>query len=309
VHLVLATPAEKRARDLVTYSAWGDPLDMPAWLAREAALRAHPWCTNGMETWLWKSDAGEVLASCETFRSPSLLRGEPGTAHAVASVYTEPHLRGHGHATRMMTALVAALPAHDPKAHATTLFSDVGAPIYERSGYRAVAAIDRVLPSEGGDPSDGVDELIGESALAQHVPAPGRGELVIAPPAEQLDWHLERERLYARLIGRRRPCAIGARRGSARALWAGNLRSSYLAVLFVEGEDERDIFEVLRAAQRVAHDAGLGEVRVWEDDVMRDVAPSVGARVERSGGLPMIAPLVEGADASAWSRVTRALWV
>ena len=309
MHLVLATNEEKLARDLVTFPAWGDSLTLEQWRDREIRLRAHRWSVEAMETWLWKDAQGEALASCETFRSPSALRGATGTAYAVASVYTEPHLRGRGHASAMISALVAHLPKHDPRAQATTLFSDVGAPIYERSGYRAVPSFDRVLPAIAGDPADGVDELFEEASLASRVPRSWSGAFAVHPTASQLDWHLERERLYARLLARPRALAIGARAGSASALWACMHRSSYLALLSLEGRDPKDVEAVTRAAQRIAQAAGLREVRAWEDETWRSVAPAIGARVERSGGLAMIAPLAPGADHTAWTSVPRALWV
>ena len=64
--LVEADDAQKRARDELTASAWGKGLSSAQFLAREAALRAHPFAREAMRTWLWV-DGGQVCCSCETF--------------------------------------------------------------------------------------------------------------------------------------------------------------------------------------------------------------------------------------------------
>ena len=58
--LVAATDAQRRGRDALTWPEWGQALTQEQWLAREIALRDHPWSRAGMESWLWQSDAGET---------------------------------------------------------------------------------------------------------------------------------------------------------------------------------------------------------------------------------------------------------
>ena len=61
-----------------------------------------------MTTWLYV-DEGQVLSSCETFRMDSFLDGVRGSSFGVASVYTEPALRGRGYAGEMMQVLPRAV--------------------------------------------------------------------------------------------------------------------------------------------------------------------------------------------------------
>src|SRR5581483_10210191 len=113
--------------------------------------------------------------------------------------FTEPHLRGKGHATKMMDAVVARLEER-PNAQACVLFSDVGARLYERSGFVAVPGKDLVLPALSGDPAKGV------TPLTELKPRPRDGDgLVLRPTADQLDWAVAREALYAGYLRQQRP--------------------------------------------------------------------------------------------------------
>lgn len=311
MELVLAAEAQKSARDLVTHAAWGERLTVDAYADRERRLRSHPWAREAMRTWLLV-EGGEILASCETFRMKSWLRRgarrEEGSVHAIASVFTEPALRGRGHATTMMRRLVERTVRAEPDVHGLTLFSDVGPAIYARAGFRAAEAMDVVLEAAPGDPTAVVDALIDETEVARAlaaIPLPDV-EFLVWPTAAQVDWHLERERAYAELLGRPRPVAAGARSGRSVLLWAGDLKNDRLAGLVMHAYDPGEAAALLEAARRVAARAGLAEVRLWE--VPRPFT-TPGVRVEREGSLPMLCPLAKGLDVDAWQRIPRALWV
>jgi GNAT superfamily N-acetyltransferase len=300
-------------RDVLCHAEWGQRLTVPQFLQREARLRAHPWARDAMTTWLWRVESGEVLSSCESYRMSSLLDGAPGETFGVAGVFTEPSLRGRGHAGRMMQALVSRWRDSEPRAHAAILFSDVGPALYERAGFRAVPAQDRVFLPEPGDPAEGVDALFNEAGvpaeLARTPLPPAR--FGVWPSAAQLDWHLERERLYAELLGGRRPLAAGARVDEGRVFWAGDLKVGHLEVLLLSARTRAQGTLLLRAARRVAHAAGLSEVVLWEVPVpfTWPPGPDGGTPQRRSGELPMLAPLTAPVDAGAWTVVPRALWL
>ena len=141
---LVADEREKRARDRLTYSAWGERLTVDDFVEREARLRAHPWARAAMATWFLRGDRGAVLSSCETFRMESRLRRaggavEHGVTFAVASVFTEPSLRGRRLASTMMEQLGRRLAESEPGAdapHAIILYSDVGPAMYQRAGYQ-----------------------------------------------------------------------------------------------------------------------------------------------------------------------------
>ena len=295
-----ASADEQRARDVVTFEQWGTRLTLPQYLEREAALREHPWARERMTTWLLADGAG-VLASCETFRNDSSVGAAAGSSWSVASVFTEPDKRGKGYAAQLMKALVARL-REEPAAHSSVLFSDVGAPIYEKSGYRAVPAFDWVLP-----PGDFALEA---QWLEAPTPAPPRGtalpgQLLLHPSALQLDWHHARSRLYARFLGVPALEHYGARTSAGAIWWTAQFKSNELLVLWLDAADAASATPLLRAAQLQAHRAGLPKVRVWETFSLAKVPGA--ARTERDAELPMVVGL--NVEIHEWARVERALWV
>jgi GNAT superfamily N-acetyltransferase len=312
VQLRPANDDEKRARDLLTHAAWGQRLTPAQFAEREVQLRAHPWARENMTTWFLCGAAGEVLASCETFRMESFAAAARGSTYGVASVFTEPALRGRGYASRMMERLVRALPARDPAAQASILFSDVGAPLYERAGYVARPAFDVLQATEAGDPGAGVDALVTDATLAAEHARLSRPEdagFVVWPTAAQLDWHLERERAYAEVFARARPPACGARAGDAAAFWAADFKNEKLVVLLAHAPSADALEALARAARRAAGAAGLREVALWDSPAPLGVRLLDGRRVEREGSLPMICPLAPVVDPGSWSFIPRGLWI
>ncbi|WXH31025.1 hypothetical protein WA016_05000 [Myxococcus stipitatus] len=318
MHLALATDAQKAERDRLTHEAWGSPLTVEQFHQRELRLRSHPWCREGMRTWLLRDDSGRVLASCETFHTDSYLRGPDGVAtrgvtHAIASVYTEPALRGHGYATRLMDLLAERLEQEPEKPHAAILFSDVGAPLYRRSGYHEAPAYDWHLSAAGGLSTHAVDALLCDGdvpLMMQRIQRPDV-PFLLWPGAAQIDWHLERERAYAELLRRPRPEACGATVGESTVLWAMMARYGQLVVLMLDAETVEDAVALLEAARGVAHRAGLSRVVVWEEpSTLAWVARVPGAtREARDGALPMMRALRPGLPPAERVGFSRALWV
>jgi RimJ/RimL family protein N-acetyltransferase len=304
-------------RDLLTCEAWGAGLSPEGFAEREARLRAQAWARRTMSTWLLVDEAsGAVLSSCEIFRMPSSLESEHlqihGSSYGIASVFTEVALRGRGYATQMLSLLCAQLKQGDASIQSCVLYSDVGAPIYERIGFQARPAMDRIFLPEEGDPASGV-ELLGEDELRDAlslVPLPARGFL-IRPVWEQIDWHLERERVYARLLGGVRPFAQGARIGNAVVFWASYYKSGELFILLAHADREEDLRGLLRAARRMARVCGLSRVVVWDHPPALPFVEGEegGQQVARDGALPMILPLDPRVNSTAWSFIPKVLWI
>jgi predicted N-acetyltransferase YhbS len=302
MRLSIASNEEQRALDEVTFDAWGDQLSVEQFGVREARLRAHSWSQATLTTWLLR-DGGALLASCETYRMQSWLAGAPGETWAVASVFTPPSLRRRGYASRMMSLLVEE--ARAAGAQATTLFSDVGAPLYEAIGYRARPSYDLVFsPLDGEAP---VDALYSDAQLCAAFGecAPPNGRFLVWPSAAQLDWHLERQRTYAALLGRTQLAHAGARAGDGLIAWAADWLHRRLVVLLMTGARADEAEALLRAARRVAHQLGLGDVRMWN----LPGCDCGGERLARDGSLPMIAPLDPSLTAEMWTFIPKALWV
>jgi GNAT superfamily N-acetyltransferase len=313
--LRLATEEEKAARDVLTHAEWGGLLTVEQFLEREQRLRAHPWAARVMATWVLEED-GRLLASCETFRMPSLLklpdgRRQVGGTYGVASVFVEPPLRGRGHAWRMMASLREVLEAGDAQAQGSLLFSDVGPALYERAGYAARPGVDAVLPAGGEWPAQ-VQRLT-EAMLPVEWPlvrTPDVPFLVWAGP-DQVDWHLERERFYAEMLERSRPSAMGARAGESRAFWAVSWKDDALWILWLDARTPDEAGACLRAARAAAAEAGVREVRLWDSSALGPWTSALDGLPLRSRGgcLPMLHGFREGVASAAWHVIPRALWI
>ncbi len=308
--LRLATPEEKQQRDILAHAAWGQRLDVPQFVAREKRLRAHPWASQGMQTWLHCDGANTVLSSCETFCMRSWHLGRYGNAYAVASVFTEPALRAKGHAVTMLQELGAVLRAQDPQAQASVLYSDVGETIYNRCGYHAAGpAWDWEAPALEETRLDVT--LLHEQRLGEALREQDRtSSFGVEIGAGQLDWHLERERAYATLLGQKRPHAHGALHASASATWCASFKEGELVVLTLDARSSDGVDAVLAAARDAAAHAGLPTVRVWETATLKQLGRPQGfQRVARDGSIPMLKPLHATVDVKEWKDVPRAIWV
>jgi hypothetical protein len=271
-----------------------------------------------MTTWVWTDEADSILASCESFQMKSLLQTaeggiQEGSTFGIASVLVEPTLRGRGHATRMMRVLMKELQTR-PLSHASLLFSDVGTRLYEQVGYAARPAFDRIFSPEAGDPAEGVDQLIDESGLSsafQAVRVP-RDPFVVWPTAAQLDWHLERERIYSQMLGEPRTGVCGAKLGGSTVFFVGDLKNKVLRVLLLSAQSAPEAVALLRAARRVAYRSRLNQIIYWSQPVpfrWPEASDGGGVRVERIGELPMLAPFHPRIDPSEWKLAPRALWI
>src|SRR5439155_8532777 len=111
-----------------------------------------------------------------------------------------------------------------------------------------------------------------ERLLARAEPPAGDGFLVW-PSADQLDWHRERERIYAGALGRPRAPGCGAEHRDGVALWAGNRRSQRLYVLLMRARTAEAASALVEAARRAAAVAGLGAVHVWKGPLPEGWSP------------------------------------
>lgn len=302
--LIEATPEMSRIRDRATYEAWGGGLSLDGYLQVEGRLRGHPWAREGAAAWQLRSESGETLCSCETYRMPSLARGVPGHTYAIASVYTEPHLRRRGHVGALLARLGERLARADARAQAMVLFSDVALETYGKSGFAARPALQLVFPAQAGDPGGGVDALLREDEVPrvlEAMPAP-EGAFAIRPTAAQIDWQLERSRPG--------PGACGARLGGAAVLWSADPRKGELLILLLHAPHRAQARALVASARRAAAAAGLERAVLWRSP---GDPPWPGARaedrLERLRAVPMIRPLDPRIRAEDWDWIPRALWV
>ena len=235
----------------------------------------------------------------------SAVDGVRGETWAVASVYTEPALRGRGHARAMMDALVARARAEG--AQASTLFSDVPPAIYEYSGYVARPAEDSVFPPAQGEAARGVDALVDAAGELE----PYVDDFSIWPTRDQLDWHLERGRTYAAAARARAAAVAGRARRRRRRVLGGRLEAGAAADLC--GSTRRTPTRRRRWCGRRAtprRRRGCTRCGCGRSRGRSRVGPiSGGDRVRRVGSVPMIAPIADGVRPEMWTQIPRAVWV
>src|SRR5262245_14102162 len=99
-----ATAEEAWSRDRLAHPHWAPAVPLDVWLAEEQRRKSSAWARN-LTCWVGAGEDGEILASCETYESEGRAGDRTGTVYSIASVFTEPHLRGKGHATRLMREL------------------------------------------------------------------------------------------------------------------------------------------------------------------------------------------------------------
>jgi hypothetical protein len=249
-----------------------------------------------LTSWLWKSDRGEVLSSCETFLDEACVGHRTGTAATIASVFTETSLRAQGHAGQMLRAVTERLRA-DQRCLALTLFSEIGTAYYQRLGFWPVPAFDTFFEPRADAPNV---QWLSAPPAPKH-PGADAHTLRLALCAERLDWHLERERIYGVTLGRPPLAHHGAQCGESTITWTAYWKTNELQVLSLDVRDSRDLGPLLDAAAHAAHLSGLATVRVWETSAL-----NAGRRVERTDEVAMFLPLLPGVQ--AWTMVERGLW-
>lgn len=124
--------------------SWRGPIDVDAYLRREAHLRTTEMNRNGGITyWILVDTAAatgsdgmqRILSSCETIRKHALIAQSNGTVkdvicHGIGSVFCHPAYRGRGYAQRMLLELAKNLDTwqqnEGDNADFSVLWSDIG---------------------------------------------------------------------------------------------------------------------------------------------------------------------------------------
>lgn len=119
----------RRWNDLQTRTAWG---------------KEHLWRVALVED-------GEILASAKWYALDCQLRGQPCRVLGIGAVFTPESQRGRGRATELIAKMMAKAEADGYQA--ALLFSEIGAPVYERMGFivipRETLTLDVVFPRQG----------------------------------------------------------------------------------------------------------------------------------------------------------------
>lgn len=305
-----ASASEIEARSRLTFAVWGNGITLAQYLERERALAETAFARRGLRTWLLEDDRGGVLASCETYRMASALDGVRGEAHGFASVFVEPRLRGRGHASALIRAVLDVLRSEG--AQAAHLFSEVGTSLYGALGFRA-----RPIHARRFRPAPGPVEAVArtfsradaESVLAPRFSLAPAGRFRILLDHAQLEWHRTRAAAYHRfrVPDRLSPDALaGAVAGGGWIAWFADYRLERLLTLAVAPGRPEESAALVEATRRAAAALGLPLAEHWE-------APATplpgGEVVALDDEIPMLCPFAEGLLPGAWTDYGRGCWI
>jgi GNAT superfamily N-acetyltransferase len=120
----------------VTFPIWHEGLTRAAYARWNAAQLKTPWGRDHLHRFALVDDDGTLLASLKRYRYDVRIAGRDGWMCGLGAVITPPAQRGHGYATQLIEAILERERAAG--ALFASLFSEIGAPYYERLGFRTV---------------------------------------------------------------------------------------------------------------------------------------------------------------------------
>lgn len=323
------------SRDLLTYQSWGNTLSADQYLERERILRSHPWAQSDqsnqsnqskMTTWVLEDLSGQIVSSCETFRMQSTFQGQAGSTYGFASVYTEAKHRGRGFAGSLVDGVCKSLESCDPLTQSFILYSEVGESIYARQKFKAVDSAEWVFDRDDfkvqspkveylNDSEVGfvIDQAFGEANVKGSM---SDSELVVRPTESQINWHWEREKIYARALQRPAPLQHIAIAGRASVAWMAYFSSSRLYALVFKGGSPQENSALLHDGAELCRRLGLREISIWETPQVGDLSLVDSLRKAklsyREDSIAM-ARLAQKFDTKenqlVWRNVPRAIWV
>jgi len=119
-----------------TFTVWHEGLTRAAYGRWNAAQLRTPWAQRHLRRVALVSEDGTLLSTAKHYRFDVRLRGRDGWMQGLGAVFTPPDQRGRGYAARLVGELVQQ--AQREGALLAGLFSEIGAPFYERLGFRVV---------------------------------------------------------------------------------------------------------------------------------------------------------------------------
>ncbi|KAL8775803.1 MAG: hypothetical protein Q9194_003620 [Teloschistes cf. exilis] len=239
--LVQASGAEMVESSTMNAMSWRGPIDVDAYLRREAHLRTTEMNRNGGITyWILVDTAAatgsdgmqRILSSCETIRKQALIAQSNATVkdvicHGIGSVFCHPAYRGRGYAQRMLVELAKNLDTwqqnEGDNADFSVLWSDIGKlgwkvypsahialspkPHAERQKSLPKAL---VLASKDLEELCRTDEAWIRSDLSKPTSSDSCIRVALVPDVKTMHWHHAREEFLAQELLGRLPVAKGA---------------------------------------------------------------------------------------------------
>jgi GNAT superfamily N-acetyltransferase len=153
MHLVAAEgPLLEQIFDL-TFPVWSEGLSRRGYSQWNSAQMRIPWARDRFHRFALVDAEGRLLASLKRYRFDIRLDGRDGWMCGLGAVFTPPDRRGHGYAGRLIEQVLDR--ERRDGAVMAALFSEIGAPFYERLGF-VVVPLDELsvrVRMKGGAPA------------------------------------------------------------------------------------------------------------------------------------------------------------
>lgn len=190
-----------------TFPLWGDGLTRHAYAQWNAAQLRTTYGARQLDR-VALVENGYLLASAKRYRLTLWLDGRAVQAIGIGAVFTPPARRGKGHAAHLIQRVCD--DAREQGSQLAVLFSEIGAPYYERLGFRVVpvATYDVGVLMKAGAPAVLVragDDRDAVHVAATHAKRVEQYRLGLLPDADQVQYAIAKKRMLAGfdLSGRR----------------------------------------------------------------------------------------------------------
>jgi GNAT superfamily N-acetyltransferase len=121
----------------ITYPVWNEGLTRAAYAQWNGAQMKTPWGRTHLRRFALVDGTGTLLASAKRYQYDVRIDGRDGWMCGIGAVFTPPARRGRGYAGELVTQMLDE--ARRQGAMCASLFSEIGAPFYQRLGFRTVA--------------------------------------------------------------------------------------------------------------------------------------------------------------------------
>jgi len=186
-----------------TFQTWNEGLPRPAYGQWNRAQVKTPWARSRLRRYASIDGDGRLLATAKQYRFDARVGDREGWMCGIGAVFTPPQHRGRGHASALIEQLV--LGAQRDGALFASLFSEIGAPFYERLGFTGVP-LDEVTVTvdrkKGGAPAMLVragEERDLEVVAAMHAVRSATAPFALRRDGSLVHYALAKKRLLAGL--------------------------------------------------------------------------------------------------------------
>jgi GNAT superfamily N-acetyltransferase len=185
-----------------TFPVWHEGLTRRAYSQWNAAQLRTPWGRERLARFALLDEHDDCLASAKRYRHDVTVDGRDGWMCGIGAVFTPPERRGKGHAGTLIRLMLDE--ARSEGALVAGLFSEIGAPYYERLGFSTVPMDEVTVGVVGKDGAPAMLVRAGVEAdyaaiCALHAARASGAGFALRRDPRALHYALSKKRLFAGL--------------------------------------------------------------------------------------------------------------